>query len=403
MAELSNPFDLPALESLLLPFPLLEAELRSLFNQIAATEDADLSGLINRCIRQIRRRKARCPDLKNKVETLVLELLMTSRLQAPSSVEVDRKRRKSDDYLRNMLTLLKGVATDPCDDRAGEARDWEGHVMRARKWLFVKPDESAGAEDFPYKKLKRHNYHSELSQGISSKIINIPKRRSQRLLDLEKFGEILSTEPSVRIPIGKHAQADVPCWVCPLERHSCSEEDLHESRWLGTTVWPVKETNSEINLDTVGKGRLDCCSCVSPGSVECVKLHVSTSRLCLKAELGPVFHDWCFEQMGEVVSRTWTRKEQVKFDEIVKHNSDSVGMNFWEAALKHFITKSRKDISSYFFNVYVLRRFRVYTRLKSEAAESDVDDVGSRFVKDITDSVEQHSKSYEKRYLKRSS
>ncbi|KAG0469290.1 hypothetical protein HPP92_018618 [Vanilla planifolia] len=95
----------------------------------------------------------------------------------------------------------------------------------------------------------------------------------------------------------------------------------------------------------------------------------------------------CFEQMGEVVSRTWTRKEQVKFDEIVKHNSDSVGMNFWEAAFRSILS---------------LKAEKIY-QVTSSMSESDVDDVGSRFVKDITDSVEQHSKSYEKRYLKRSS
>lgn len=224
------------------------------------------------------------------------------------------------------------------------------------------------------------------------------KRRSKRLLDLEKFGDILSTDPSKRIPVGRHAQADVPDWIGLTERHDGSEDNLDESRWLGTTVRPAKWNDNELKWDSIGEGRKDLCGCVSSGSVNCVKLHVRNARRYLKSDLGPAFFDWRFQQMGEEVSKSWTLKEQAKFDEIVRLNPESEGKSFWDEAFKHFTTKRRKDIVSYYFNVYVLRWIRSYTRLKSEAVDSDdnVDDEDNKrtfdYLKSSKDSEAEHSK-----------
>ncbi|KAL0915170.1 hypothetical protein M5K25_015570 [Dendrobium thyrsiflorum] len=369
-------------------------------------------------------------DLESKVEALVVGLLPASRGRARSWKESDGK--KIDPNLGIMLTMLKNAAIDPCDDRAGEDQEWERQVLSTRTALFIIPEKCAEVEDFPYRvklillflpvslftvhlvdtspdlralsKRKRHSYHN-----LSGETLYRRKRRSKRLLDLRKFGDILSTYPSKRIPIGGHAQADVPDWIGPDERHDGSNDNLDELRWLGTTVRPAKWNETDFKCDSIGKGREDSCGCVFSGSVNCVKRHVRTARRHLKFDLGPAFFDWCFQQMGEEVCKSWTLKEQVKFDEIVRLNPESEGKSFWDEALKHFTTKRRKDIVSYYFNVYVLRWIRSFTRLKSEAADSDdnVDNEDSRrafdYLKNVKDSEAKLSKYSKRRYLSRNS
>ncbi|XP_020702597.1 AT-rich interactive domain-containing protein 1 [Dendrobium catenatum] len=341
----------------------------------------------------------RFPDLGSKAEALV-ELLPASR--ARSWKEGDGK--KIDPNLGIMLTMLKNAAIDPCDDRTGEDQEWERQVLSTRTALFIIPEKCAEAEYFPYRKRKRHSYHN-----LSGETLYRRKRRSKRLLDLQKFGDILSTYPSKRIPIGGHAQADVPDWIGPAERHDGANDNLDELRWLGTTGRPAKWNETEFKCESIGKGREDSCGCVFSGSVNCVKLHVRTARRHLKSDLGPAFFDWCFQQMGEEVCKSWTLKEQMKFDEIVKLNPESEGKSFWDEALKHFTAKRRKDIVSYYFNVYVLRWIRSFTRLKSEPADSDdhVDNEDGRrafdYLKNVKDSETKLSTYSKRRYLSRNS
>ncbi|XP_020588514.1 AT-rich interactive domain-containing protein 2-like isoform X2 [Phalaenopsis equestris] len=343
----------------------------------------------------------RFPDLGSKAEALVVELLTTTRGRTRSFQEDDLKR-KIDPNLEKMLVILKNTAMDPCVDRAGADQEWERQVLNSRKALFVIPEKCVEAEEFLYRKRKRHTYHN-----MSSETLDLQKRRSKRLLDLEKFGEILGTYPLRRIPIGGHAQADIPDWTGPAEKHDDSQDNSDESRWLGTIVRPKKWNDNELKRGSIGKGREDLCGCVSSGSVNCVKLHVRKARRHLKSDLGPAFFDWCFHEMGEEVSKSWTLKEQAKFDEIVRLNPESKGRSFWDEALKHFTTKRRKDIVSYYFNVYVLRWICSYTRLKSEAADSDdnVDDEDSNrdsdYLKNLKHSVAMHSKYSKRRYLTR--
>ncbi|MCD7454563.1 hypothetical protein HAX54_025221 [Datura stramonium] len=82
-----------------------------------------------------------------------------------------------------------------------------------------------------------------------------------------------------------------------------------------TPVWPTDDNleNKEGNEELIGKGRNKCCSCESPGSVECIKSHVKEERMKMKSELETTFDVWKFDEMGEEVSNLWNAKEQRKF------------------------------------------------------------------------------------------
>lgn len=338
-------------------------------------------------------------DLRGKTEAVVVKLFTPS-IGRASSWKEDGRIRKTNHDLGNMLTMLKRAATDPCDELDLDDQEWHDQVLIARKALFLKLDKCAEAEEFPFRKRKRRSF-----QNTSSTMVDRRNRRSKRLVDLEKFGEILCTVPSIRIPIGRHAQADVPDWIGPIGRHTGLEDNLDDSRWLGTLVWPLKRNDTVVDWESIYKGVRQPCGCVFPGSIECVNHHVRNAGHRLKSNLGRAFFDWHFEQMGEGISRSWTLKDQVKFDEIVRLNPESAGKSFWVEALKHFTNKNKKEIVSYYFNVYVLRWIRRYTRLKFEAADGDdnINDEDSRkaldYLMNMKDSEADNSKHSNRRYL----
>ncbi|KAG6697600.1 hypothetical protein I3843_09G202000, partial [Carya illinoinensis] len=171
------------------------------------------------------------------------------------------------------------------------------------------------------------------------------------------------------VPIGPKFQAEVPEW----RGHENESENL---KWLGTRVWPmesqIKETSTRMKA--VEKGRRNSCSCALPKSVDCIKRHVLVSKLVLESEIGPAFFSWKFDEMGEAVSKSWTLKEQRRFESLVKKNPLSEEKHFWELASKQFPSKSKKNILSYYYNVYIPRRMiRFRTRSSPYGSYSDDD------------------------------
>ena len=80
-------------------------------------------------------------------------------------------------------------------------------------------------------------------------------------------------------------------------------ENMDNSRWLLTPIWPMKDREGIVNEERIGKGRYDGFSCCVQGSMECVKLYVEEEREKLKEELGVSFSSWRFDDMGESVSK----------------------------------------------------------------------------------------------------
>ncbi|KAI0498420.1 hypothetical protein KFK09_021662 [Dendrobium nobile] len=317
-----------------------------------------------------------CPDLRRRIKKLVSILVAARSCSSERPDNLVFKRRS--DSLWNVLLMLKNVAADPCD-KAGLNQELKDQILRVRKVLFLRAEEISisDMEEFPYRSRKRKARFcsSETSRGAEGEMLQQPTRRSQRTLGLLKIGD--SHLPRTRIPVGSSFQADVPHWTeSPSYKHDSDDYvEADDSRWLGTPVWPAKACNVKIIEEKIGKGRADFCYCAHPGSVECIKIHVNSARLQLKSNLGSVFRYWGFYEMGEEdVSKSWTSEEQTIFDNLVRLNPLSEGKSFLEPASKYFTSKSKKDIVSYYYNVYVLRRMSNRTRVLSGSIDSEDDE-----------------------------
>ncbi|XP_021720737.1 AT-rich interactive domain-containing protein 2-like [Chenopodium quinoa] len=202
-----------------------------------------------------------------------------------------------------------------------------------------------------------------------------PKKRNlqspQKSADwLEYINDCL---PALVIPVGPRFQADVPEWTS-ASNHMHENGDLDTSRWLGTRIWAFQNDSTDSG-GKIGKGRPDSCSCSSPGSSQCAKQHISEARARLQSDLGPAFKSWKFDEMGEDVGKSWTSKQKKKFDSLVCANPLSQGKSFLQPAESSFPSKTRKDIVSYYLNVYVPKRISMITRLGYKLLDSDDDEV----------------------------
>ncbi|GAB2234982.1 hypothetical protein Droror1_Dr00004258 [Drosera rotundifolia] len=139
-------------------------------------------------------------------------------------------------------------------------------------------------------------------------------------------------------------------------------------QWLGTKTWPLEGKKIGEGGDEAGRVRLDACGCGAPGSVDCRRLHSQEERERLRTELGPAFDSWNFEKMGEAVAAGWTEEQQRRFENIVKRNPPSQNKNFLEPAMAAF-SKTRDEVVSYYFNVYLPRKF-----CTGEVQDSDGED-----------------------------
>uniref|UniRef100_A0A2N9FBH5 ELM2 domain-containing protein n=1 Tax=Fagus sylvatica TaxID=28930 RepID=A0A2N9FBH5_FAGSY len=197
-------------------------------------------------------------------------------------------------------------------------------------------------------------------------------KKLEQIVRLVSDGDQL---PRPVIPIGSKFQVDVPEWTGLVNRKNLygSVDDSENLRFLGTQIWPLKGKSIETCVKEVGKGRPDSCTCVSPGSTDCIRSHILTNRILLQSEIGPAFKRWKFDEMGEVVSKSWTLNGRRKFESLVKKNPLWNGTNFWELALKHFPSKSKKNLLSYYYNVFIPRRMSQQTRSSPNEIHSDDD------------------------------
>ncbi|KAK4354039.1 hypothetical protein RND71_026233 [Anisodus tanguticus] len=179
-----------------------------------------------------------------------------------------------------------------------------------------------------------------------------------------------------RIPVGPQFQADIP--------ESIEEIYESDSKWLGTQIWPLDKQVKKrtlVDRNPVGKGRKHICGCRSPGSYDCVKVHIFQKRRKVKIDLGSAYYQWKFDSMGEEVALSWSREEERKFQDIVKSNPLSEEKSFWNEIFKFFPNKSRESLVSYYFNVFLLRRRGDQNRTNASNVDSDDDEseYGPRF------------------------
>ncbi|XVF51459.1 hypothetical protein PTKIN_Ptkin04bG0186900 [Pterospermum kingtungense] len=170
-----------------------------------------------------------------------------------------------------------------------------------------------------------------------------------------------------QVAVGPRFQAEVPEWTGAV----CDTD----SKWLGTRIWPLKDGGQDSLdvTDPIGRGRPDSCGCWIPGSVECIRLHIAEKRMKLKLELGSVFYRWRFDGMGEEVSLRWTAEEEKRFKQMVQLEPSSLNA-FWPDASKYFPRKTRQELVSYYFNVFVIRRRSYQNRVTPKSIDSDDDE-----------------------------
>ncbi|CAL0302720.1 unnamed protein product [Lupinus luteus] len=175
--------------------------------------------------------------------------------------------------------------------------------------------------------------------------------------------------PQLVIPVGPRFQAEIPQLenLTNIRQHH-SNDNL---KWVCNEVWPMP-TIVETDTKGVGNGRPEACSCDFPGSIDCVQLHISEARERLKLEIGTTFFSWKFDEMGEDVSKSWTMKEQKKFESLTR-TSLSNDMDFWKVAMENFPTKSMKSLINYYYNVCIPRRLSRETRASFVPIDSDDD------------------------------
>lgn len=198
-------------------------------------------------------------------------------------------------------------------------------------------------------------------------------KKPKQVKKIDWFSCILDDDKKLAIPVGPRFQADVPEWNGPPQRKypykTLNKSDY--SKWLGTLIWSNKDTTPETGRDVIGRGRPHHCDCYTPGSILCVKRHISEKIANIKKDLGPAFQICKFDEMGEEVAKLWKHSEQQKFARIVKANPASEGNNFIKLALECFPSKSRNVIVSYYFNVYLPRRICIKTRSGCTSVDTD--------------------------------
>ncbi|XP_047306701.1 AT-rich interactive domain-containing protein 2-like [Impatiens glandulifera] len=175
----------------------------------------------------------------------------------------------------------------------------------------------------------------------------------------EFFGDDLHR---MDVPIGPFFQAEVPEWTGII-----TESD---SKWLGITMW-LPENGDDSLID---KGMDDSCRCEHSGSVSCTRFHIADKRIKLKLEIGSMFYHWRFDRMGEEVSLAWTSKQEKRFKGLVGSRNMSQRKALWNNIPKFFPNKTRENLVSYYFNVFILRCRRYQNRMTPQDVDTSDDE-----------------------------
>lgn len=204
---------------------------------------------------------------------------------------------------------------------------------------------------------------------------NFPRRAVAYLED--SYSTLMNSPPRKQIPIGPNHQAEIPPWdpqaaeTDPSTPNNRVRDDNEEV--VGTCVISTSLCSHSSHEEVkIGEGRKEC-GCSDGGSVRCVRQHIKEAREKLREVIGDTkFLELGFYDMGEEVATKWTTEEERVFHEVVYFNPVSLGKNFWKQLAVVFPSRTSKDLVSYYFNVFMLRRRAVQNR--SNLLEIDSDD-----------------------------
>ncbi|XVE53144.1 hypothetical protein DITRI_Ditri02bG0180700 [Diplodiscus trichospermus] len=193
---------------------------------------------------------------------------------------------------------------------------------------------------------------------------------------------LLDRSPRRQVPLGPNHQASVPSWGRQIKKDKFSQNDASDTTdndteeiLMGTCVVPMPHSDlSANNSDKVGAGRVDC-SCLDRGSLRCVQQHVMEAREKLRKSLGhEKFVKLGFYDMGEDVAYKWSEEDEEIFREVVYTNPASLGKKFWKHLSVVFPSRSKRELVSYYFNVFILQRRAVQNRSSILDIDSDDDE-----------------------------
>ncbi|KAJ0966631.1 hypothetical protein J5N97_023548 [Dioscorea zingiberensis] len=206
---------------------------------------------------------------------------------------------------------------------------------------------------------------------------DVELRSSQRIKFLSEKRKTSSVEDAPtdldESRVGEEYQAQLPDFSQRIPEPSMYPDEL---KWLGTRTWPCTEKkNSRTIQKRIGKGREGNCACENPGSIQCIGFHVSQKRLELMHELPKSFFDWSQDNIGEQVARSWTDKEQRRFKAIVRLNPPELETNLWDKLNQNFPCKRKRNLVSYYFNVFILRLRKHQNRTSGASIDSDDDEM----------------------------
>ncbi|XP_042952916.1 AT-rich interactive domain-containing protein 2-like isoform X2 [Carya illinoinensis] len=295
-----------------------------------------------------------------------------------------------------------GIMLESCKGNNHESKEFLVQAIRAREALLLRRHTNPKAERSPLeKKIKMHpsmyedgsapRHHSTERLRSSERLPTLVKchaysfcnscsatqsklspckieldngpKDEKPVIDATSTTNTTHGDDSLQkqVRVDSHLQAEVPEWTGVVPES--------DSKWLGTCVWPLEHEkhNATIEKDPIGRGRPELCGCRLPGSVECVRFHIAEKRMTLKLQLGSAFYHWRFHHMGEEISLRWTAVEEQRFKDMVRSNH-------WEDAFRRFRGKTRENLVSYYFNVFLVQRRSYQNRVTPNNIDSDDDE-----------------------------
>ncbi|XP_044506278.1 uncharacterized protein LOC123225956 isoform X2 [Mangifera indica] len=222
-----------------------------------------------------------------------------------------------------------------------------------------------------------------------------PQHHLRALLQPEEtYSSLLEATPLIPVSIGTEHQADVPEWkprgsksfmdnldvsghqveLAPLSDFSLDDVG-DEEKLMGTCVISMPDYETSANYCSERCGTRNDCKCIDRGSIDCVRQHVMEAREKLRQNLGEkIFEELGFCEMGEELSKRWTEEEEQSFHEAVFSNPASLGKNFWDCLSLVFPSQTKKDLVSYYFNVFMLQKCAEQNRFDPQNVDSDNDE-----------------------------
>lgn len=200
--------------------------------------------------------------------------------------------------------------------------------------------------------------------------------------------------PRKSVPIGPDHQADIPecrpqvsvsatgvsgfcadldCSSVSTSGSVSSGYGFESAKWIRDCVISMPSCSSPV--DWVGDNKIDC-ECSDEGSVRCARQHIIEARESLEMRLGhDKFCDLGLCEMGENIAQRWADEEEKRFQRVVFSNPVSLGKNFWDHLRLAFPDKTSKDLVSYYFNVFMLRKRAQQNRSDMLCVDSDDDEL----------------------------